>query len=403
LTDRDVASLPRPQQGSRITYDSLVPGFGARVTAADARAYILNYRVRGVERRITIGDCSVWKTTQARQRARELRRLADAGRDPLGERHAERAAPTIKDLADRFIAEHLPRLRARSQDLYRQVLRVHVIPALGSKRVADVRHAEIETMHRRIAVAGPYAANRAVAVLSKMLSLAVKWEMRSDNPCRGVERAPEEKRERYLTPAEITRLADVLAAHPDRIRANAIRLLLLTGARKGETRVARWQDFDLAAGVWVKPASTTKTAKLHRIPLSAPTLALLTETKADADRENVRRTRDGLPPIEYVFPSSAGKPFGRSIDHFWGVVRRKAGLPDVRVHDLRHTYASILASSGLSLPIIGRLLGHTQAATTQRYSHLLDDPLRKATETAAAVITGQKPAELIDLARGKRA
>jgi integrase len=143
---------------------------------------------------------------------------------------------------------------------------------------------------------------------------------------------------------------------------------------------------------------------MHRVPLSAPALALLAEMKANADLENGRRVRHGLPPIEQVFPSLRGKPLG-GVKHFWATVRRTAGLPDVRLHDLRHTYASILASSGLSLPIIGQLLGHTQTQTTARYAHLLDDPLRKATETAGAIIAGAdtEGAAVIPLPTGRRA
>lgn len=388
LTDKLVKSLPAPPNGNRITYDAEVRGLGVRVTSAGAKAWVFGYRAGGIERRLTIGDASAWTVRQARDRARELRRQVDGGGDPMAERHAERAAPTVNDLADRFAAEHMPRKRASTQDEYERLLRVHIRPALGGKRVADLRHADIEAMHRKIAASTPYAANRAVAVLSKMLSLAIKWEYRPDNPARGIERAPEQKRERFLTPGEIVRLSAVLAEHPERVSANAVRLLLLTGARKGETLAARWPDFDLASGgTWSKPGSTTKTARLHRVPLSGAGLALLSGMKAEADQENGRRERDGLPRIEWVFPGVGGNHL-QDLKHFWTSVCKTAGLTGVRVHDLRHTYASILASSGLSLPVIGALLGHTQTSTTQRYAHLMDDPLRAATERAGAIITG---------------
>jgi integrase len=387
LTDKLVKALPTPERGNRITRDTDVRGLGVRVTSAGARAWVFNYRAAGVERRMTFGSCDAWPIRRARERAKELRRLVDAGQDPMADRHAERAAPTVNDLADRFEAEHLPRKRPATARDYRGLLRDIIRPALGNKKVADLRHADVERMHREVVGRAPYRANRAAAVLSKMLALAVKWEMRADNPARGIERAPEQRRERFLTPAEIARLSDALAVHPERTSANAVRLLLLTGARKGETLGARWQDFDLAAGIWVKPAATTKQAKLHRVPLSAPALELLTTMRAEADRENERWQRDGLPPIEHLFPGAGGRALG-DIKHFWASVCRAAGLEGVRVHDLRHSYASVLASAGLSLPIIGALLGHTQAATTQRYAHLLDDPLRAATERAGAIIAG---------------
>jgi integrase len=387
LTDKLVKELPAPPSGNRIVYDLDVRGLGVRVTSAGARAWVFNYRAGGIERRLTIGDAVAWTVRQARDRAKELRRLVDGGHDPMADRHAERTAPTMNDIADRFIAEHLPRKRPATARDYAGLLRDIIRPALGKIRVVDLRHADVERMHHAIVERAPYRANRAVAVLSKMLSLAVRWEMRPDNPARGVERAPEQKRERYLTPAEIARLGEALAAHSEQESANVVRLLLLTGARKGEALAARWPDIDLAAGAWSKPAATTKTAKLHRVPLSAPALQLLSGMKAEADQENARRERDGLPPIEHVFPGVNGQSLG-DVKHFWAAVCKKADLQGVRVHDLRHTYASILASAGLSLPIIGALLGHTQASTTQRYAHLMDDPLRAATERAGAIIDG---------------
>ncbi len=226
-------------------------------------------------------------------------------------------------------------------------------------KVAEVRHSDVEKLHRTIAKTAPYRANRTVSVLSKMMALAVKWEMRPDNPARGVERAPEEKRERFLTPAEIGRLAEVLATHKERASCNAIRLMLLTGARRGETLSARWREFDLDAGVWVKPSASTKQKKEHRVPLSAPAVALLLEMRAEVDKD-VRR---GGEEPEFVFPGGGGQPL-QDIKRVWLSVCRTAGLAKqvekvgpngkvvkdtkgepvlawqatARVHDLRHTY-----------------------------------------------------------------
>jgi integrase len=398
ITDRSVRTLVAPAVGNRITYDEEVKGFGVRITSAGAKAFILNYRVAGRERRITIGSFPDWSVADARNEARGLKRQIDVGEDPMADRHADRAAPTMNDLINRFVSEHLPKKRASTQDEYERLIRVHIRPALGNKRVADLRHSDMEALHRKIAAKAPYAANRALAVVSKMLNLAVRWEMRTDNPTRGVERSPEQKRERFMTPAEIGRLGEVLATHPERTSANAVRMLLLTGARRGETLAARWQDVDLSSGIWAKPAATTKTAKLHRVPLSAPALLLLAEMKAQADLENGRRARDKLDPIPWLFPGQHGNALG-NVKHFWQSVCQKAGLQGVRVHDLRHTFASVLASSGLSLPIIGALLGHSQSSTTHRYAHLMDDPLRAATERAGAIISGagQVGAEVLPL------
>jgi integrase len=401
-----VRELPAPATGNRITYDDEVKGFGARVTAAGAKSFVLNYRAHGRERRITIGSFPDWTVKQAREQAKSLKRRIDMGGDPMGEREAERAAATVNELADRFEAEHLPKLRPATEREYRSLISTFIRPQLGKMKAEALRYTDIEALHRKIVQTAPYRANRMVAVLSKMLALSIKWGFRSDNPCRGIEKAPEQKRDRFLTPAEITRLSEVLATHPERHSVNAVRLLLLTGARRGEVLAARWDQFDLARGVWIKPAATTKQKKDHRLPLSAPGLAVLSEMKTEADVENARRIRDGFEPFPWLFPAQQGADGHQTeLKHFWAAVGAKAGIKGVRIHDLRHTYASVLASSGLSLPVIGALLGHTQASTTHRYAHLLDDPLRAATERAAAIITGagQPTAEVVPLPQGRRA
>jgi integrase len=220
-----------------------------------------------------------------------------------------------------------------------------------------------------------------------MLNLAVRWEMRVDNPARGLERNQEEKRNRYLAGDELRRLTEALAAHPNQDAANAIRLLLLTGARRGEVLGATWDQFDLEEGVWTKPSSHTKQKREHRVPLSAAARLLLVEIKASAGSS------------EFLFPASRGTTGHLTdIKRAWAAICKLAGLAGVRTHDLRHSYASMLANSGLSLPIIGQLLGHTQPNTTQRYSHLLDDPLRAATERVGAIVAAageDKPAATV--------
>ncbi len=402
LLEKQVRNLAPPATGNRIVYDADVKGFGVRITSAGAKAFVLNYRSSGRERRLTIGSFPDWSVTDAREHARALKRRVDQGEDPMGERHEARAAPTVDDLADRFEAEHLAKRRPSTVTDYKSILRLYVRPELGKIKVAEIRHSDVEKLHRKIAATAPYRANRTVSVLGKMFSLAVKWEMLDRSPVPGIERSPEEKRERYLTPAEIARLSEALANHREKDSASAIRLLLLTGARRGEVLGARWEQFDLPAGIWVKPAASTKQGKVHRIPLSAPALALLVEMRREADKDDAYLESKGEPPSPFLFPGVEGKPL-QEIKKSWAALTKAAKLSGVRMHDLRHTYASILASSGLSLPIIGALLGHTQAATTHRYSHLLDDPLRAATNRAGAVIAGAgKPAAEV-LPMGRRA
>ena len=206
-----------------------------------------------------------------------------------------------------------------------------------------------------------------------------------------------------LAPAEISRLVEALKAHPERVSADAITLLLLTGARKGEVLGADWTQFDLDQGTWVKPSSVTKQKKLHRIPLSEGALTLLRAIRAKQEAGVVAAQRRGIirPMPRYVFPGSNGQPL-TEIKRIWASLCTTAGIEGCRIHDLRHTYASILVSSGLSLPIIGRMLGHTQSQTTMRYSHLADDPLRAAANLAGEFIrTAKDPKVVVPIKRNR--
>ena len=390
LTDKRVRALQAPASGNRITYDTEVKGYGLRITAAGAKAFVLNYRIGGRERRYTIGSYPDWSAAAAREEARRLKRQVDQGQDPMGERHAERAAPTVAELAARYLEEHAVRKVQRAQKDDWAMLEKIVLPAIGRLKVYEVRHEDIDQLHRDISRTRPIRANRVAQLLSKMFSLAVRWEYRADNPVKGIHRNPEPKRARYLSGEELQRLTFALAIHPNQTSANVIRLLLLTGARRGEMLNATWDQFDLEAGVWTKSSAHTKQKKEHRVPLSAPVLQLLSEMKANAG------------PSPYIFPGRVPGESLKEIKNFWARLCKQAGITDCRIHDLRHTYASILASAGLSLPIIGALLGHTQPNTTARYSHLFDDPLREATERVGALVTGLgsgEPAEVVSLGK----
>jgi integrase len=385
-----VKKLSAPEKGNKIYYDSEETGFGARVTAAGARAFILNYRTRsGRERRFTIGSFPAWTVAAARDEAKALKKRIDRGDDPLAEIRAGRAAPTVADLCERYIEEHLPKKRFRSGLEDKSMIATRVLPALGAIKAADVTFSDIDGLHRKITKSGKkLRANRVVSLLSKMFALAIKWKMRTDNPCRGIERNQENKRTRYLSGAELVSLTEALAKHEDQQATNIIRLLLLTGARRAEVLSATWDQFDIENGIWTKPGATTKQKTEHRVPLSAPARQLLADL---ADHGMV---------TGYIFPGRSGG-YRESIRQAWKDLCKSSGIAGARVHDLRHTYASILASSGTSLPMIGALIGHTQAQTTMRYSHLLDDPLRAATERVGAVITGKPSAEVHNIHKGR--
>jgi integrase len=396
LTDSLVSNLTPPDHGNRIVYDAIVPGFGIRVTAAGNRSFILNYRVKGSgrERRYTIGSAASWTVAAARKEAKRLRVVIDGGGDPQGDIDTDREAPTMADLIQRFEQEHLPRKRPGTVSAYQFILRKHIEPHFGlHTKVADVQFSDCDALHRKITKAGsPYAANRTLAVLSMMFELACRWQMRSDNPTKHIERNIEMKRQRYLSADELAALLKALAEYPNQKVANIFRLLLMTGARRGEVRSMRWENLDLKKGTWSKPASTTKQKADHVVPLSAPARQLLSEI--DAAQRDARS--------DWVFPSSRGDGHIINLKDDWARLMRAAAITGLRTHDLRHSFASQLASGGASLPFIGRLLGHADPKTTQRYAHLFDDPLRAAVERVGAIYSGAPAVEPTPLSKGRR-
>jgi integrase len=369
-------------------------GFMLRVTPAGARAWCLNYRLRdtGRERRITIGDVAAWPIAAARVKAAELRRIVDDGGDPLGQREERRAAPTVAELVERFVAEELPKRAPRTAVEYQVMLDQHAVPVLGRRKVSAVTREDVERLHRAITLAGKQRrANAVVAVVRIVFSAAVRWKLRPDNPASGIAKNPEHHRERYLNADELDRLMLTLercpARRPD--SCDAIRLLLLTGSRRGEVLGMCWADLDLDSAVWVKPAASTKQRRAHRVPLSPEAIELLRRRLAerDAPGQIVRLRR-----AEHVFKGGGDVSHINRLEHDWRVIRAAAGLEGVRLHDLRHTHASLLVGAGLSLPIIGAMLGHSKPATTSRYAYLADQPLREAAAIVGRIVGGKRPA-----------
>jgi integrase len=368
---KSVVEKLAPTSTDYVLWDLALPGFGIRVKPSGVKSYIVQYRNRktGASRRKTIGQHGPLLTFhKAKERARII--LADAlkGNDPVADDHAARAAPTMRQLAADYLEHHaIPKKRARSVENDRSMIN-RIMPRLASKQVAAVQSRDIHSLHVSMKDT-PYQANRVLALLSKMFSLAAKWGWRSDNPVKGIERYQEQRRERWLPDRELSRLLSVLKAHPNQRAANAVRLQILTGARIGEVLRARWLDVDLDRGVWIKPSHHTKQKRTEHLPLSGPALALLADMREKAD-----------PAEANVFPGNASSKPLQDIKKFWKGVTAQARIADYRLHDNRHTHASHLVSSGLSLEIVGRLLGHTNPTTTKRYAHIADDPLRAAAE-----------------------
>ncbi len=377
LTDKLVREMPTPPKGrNNVIRDDLVTGFGVRRTPTGNTAFIFNYVVHGRERRMTIGGYPAWGVTAARDQAKSLRRLVDAGEDPLGQREDARDELTLAELWERYSDEILPRKATSTQRNEQSIWKRLILPVLGRKRISKVEPIDIDRLHNKISLTTPTQANRCLASLRHVYNTAIRWKLVSESPVGSGLKNREEGRERYLSGDERGRFLAALDRRPDTPSALALRFLLLTGARRGEVLKATWGQFDLINAVWIKPSAHTKQNKLHRVPIS------------DGAVEVLRRARE-LSNGEYAFPGKSGHALVE-IKKLFKAVCTEANIVDFRIHDLRHSYASFLVSDGTSLPIIGKLLGHTQVATTNRYAHLEDDPLRKATNRLSQSISNRQ-------------
>ncbi len=376
ITKRAVEGVA-PSSCDVFLWDTEILGFGVKVTPGGKRVYVLQYTFGGRTRRYTIGHHGVDATAdEARQEARSLRgRVAD-GHDPAGESAAMRAVPTLTEFATRYLTEHAAlKKKPASVAADERNLRNHVLPALGRRKVTEITRPDVVRLHN--AMKGkPGAANRCLALLSKMFNLAEKWGYRLDgtNPTRHVEKYPERKVERFLSEAELGRLGEVLneaeqaGEHPSVVAA--VRLLIFTGCRRNEILTLKWGHVDFERGC-LRLADSKTGAKL--VPLGAPAIELLS----------------ALPRIEgnpYVLPGALPGKHYVGLEKAWRRLRGCAGLHDVRLHDLRHSFASAGAGAGESLVLIGSLLGHRSTATTARYAHLSSDPLKAAADRIAGRI-----------------
>jgi len=373
-----------------------VPGFGLRVTANGAKTFVFNYRTRtGRQRRIRIGSYPAYTVEAARKVARDHYMAVSAGGDPMADIQGERDAPTVAKLCEFYIEHYLHTKKPAPAKTDRYAIDRIILPRLKHHKLTEIRHSDINRIHRDLTKAGkPYRANRVLALLNAMFGLAIKEGWLEKNPCKGVKKNTETPRERYASPDELIRLLDALAAYPDQSAANAVRLLMLTGARRGEVLSMTWGQINFDKATWTKPSAHTKTERLHHIPLSAPALQLLSEMKEAA-------SDDGN--AAYVFPGPGKDGHRVDLKKPWAAICKAAKLTNLRLHDLRHTYASFLVAGGASLPMIGKLLGHTQAATTMRYAHLDVDPLREFTDRVGKIISGtdKADAEIVPMVKSR--
>ena len=402
LTKRAVDAA-KPKASKYILWDTDLPSFGLRVMPSGVKSFVLRYRVgkgrNAKGRSVTLGKVGEVTCEAARRLAKDFKAEARLGHDPEQERRQETPqGVTFADLLERWRinAAHINRRtgatrRADNVKLDVDRLTIHALPILGKRLVIELKRSDITFLRDEISrgatsvrkktkprgvrnvTGGAGTAARTVAVLSSVFSYAIDEELMETNPCRGVKVKPAGRRERFLSEAEAARLGEVLNGwDTDQASQTAvmiIRLLSLTGARRGEITKLKWSEIDFDQGFLRLGESKTG---LSIRPLSAMALKML---------EGIPRTNK-----TWVFPTVTGDGAFQGLGKIWREVRKKADLEDVRLHDLRHSFASFGAANGLSLPVIGALLGHRNIATTQRYAHLTNDAARKAADGIADVI-----------------
>lgn len=366
-----------PRDKDYIICDDDLAGFAVRILPSGRRSYIAQYRIGNRYRRMSLGAHGVLTPEKARRMAFKVLAAVKDGEDPAGERSRARKACTVKELAKRFDEEHIAvRLKPGTAREYRRNLRRFILPALGRLKVADVTRADIAKFHHDLRHI-PYQANRNLEVISKMFVLAEMWGMRPDgsNPRLHIKKYPEEKRERYLSQEELTSLGSVLSEAEqigveDIYAISAIRLLIFTGCRLNEIMTLKWAEVDLDNSCLRLSDSKTGARVVH---LGSPALDLLANLKRQ-------------PNNPWVICGKIPGTYRKEIQKFWQRIRNRAGIDDVRIHDLRHSFASNAVAQGMSLPMIGKLLGHTQVQTTARYAHLAADPVKAAADAISSNI-----------------
>ena len=382
LSNRAVGKLE--VEKDTVFWDRDLTGFGVRVYPTGSKVYVAQARGPEGPRRVAVGRHGVINADEARKRAAHIIARVKAGEEAVPEPMKPAGGPTVAELCARYLTEYVAvRCKPGTAALYSSVINRHVLPALGRLPLAALSRAQVAELHESL-YETPAVANMALRVLSSMYEQAARWSMVPEgcNPCRSIMKYPERRRERFLTDSEFTRLGRALEEAEARGGASAsavaaIRLLALTGCRRSEVLKLRREDVALEAGELRLPDSKTGA---RAVPLPPQAVELL---------RSLLGAHDG----PWVIPGRKPGTHLGNIDGAWRVIRERAGLEDVRLHDLRHSWASRALALGESLPVIGKLLGHSKMETTARYAHLARDSAQEAAERIAESIAGDMPAQ----------
>lgn len=413
ITKRTVDALQ--VTGKEYTHwDGELTGFGVRVRATGAKSFVAVYRTGGrnsPQRRVTIGAVGKIEADKAREEAKAIISQAELGQDRAAEKAKLRAEMTFDKVCDLYLEEGCETKKASTIATDKGRIERHIKPLLGKKRIGEIIRADVEKFMRDVAngktaadektkrhgraivEGGKGTATRTVGLLGGIMTFAVSRQLRTDNPVRGVKRYADKKGETFLSAAELAKVGAALTAletegaNPSAVAI--IRLLAFTGARKSEIAALRWSEVDLERG-YLRLGDSKTGAKV--IPIGAPACEVLASVGA-------------IEGSEYVFPAASGESHFQGVEKVWRKARAAAGFPNLRLHDLRHSFASVGLARGDALPVIGAILGHADVKTTSRYAHLADDPVKVAADAISrsvqAAFASKPSAEVIPIAAGK--
>jgi integrase len=416
LTKRTIDALPVVDRPT-FYFDADLKGFGLKVMPTGVKTFVVEYRPgaggrSSPKRRLTLGRLGALTPDEARELARRALGRVHAGNDPAEDRARARAEITFAKVCEIYLEEGCETKKASTIATDRGRIERHIKPLLGKKRIGEITRTDIEKFMRDVAngktaadvktkrhgraivEGGKGTATRTVGLLGGIMTFAVSRQLRADNPVRGVKRYADKKGETFLSAPELAKVGAALTAleiHGVNPSALAIiRLLAFTGARKSEITSLRWSEVDLERG-YLRLRDSKTGAKV--IPIGAPACEVLASVTP-------------IEGIAFVFPAATGDSHFQGVEKVWRNVRAAAGFPTLRLHDLRHSFASVGLARGDALPVIGAILGHADVKTTSRYAHLADDPVKVAADgiskSVQAAFTGKPTADVIPLAAGKR-
>jgi len=392
LTQARVAALPLPAVGQEEIFDAKLPGYGIRLGAGGTRTFIFRKKINGRVRRISLGRFPGLNAEQARKLAVKFSGEIAAGEDPADDKQTARKEMTLAELFGEYLDRHAKQ-RKRTWESDQTRYRLY-LESWGNRRLSSLQRREIQALHTRVGkIKGPYAANRLLALISKLFNFATILGYEEENPAKGLLKFKESKRERFLHPHELPKFFQALAEVPNESIRDYVLISLLTGARKGNVLTMQWKEVDWERCLWTIPSEKSKNGDAMEIPLHGEVLEIL-------------KRRSSSTSSTWVFPGTGEK--GHLVDpkKGWGQVLKKAGISDLRIHDLRRTLGSWQAATGANLSVIGKSLGHKNIATTTIYARLNLDPVRESMNSAvnAMLVAGgvKKKGEVKELPGKKR-